>query len=258
MKEQRKCIFVSDVHFRGTERANGEAFLSFLKFIRPHTSQLFLVGDVLDFWVGHRSSPGSLDPLFEALQSFIEQGSTIHWFTGNHDPVAPRVLTSMPVNIHTQGKRFMLYGKDVWLEHGDLTRLVNPATRLLCAAVRQSALQKVARLVPLKWSWSLSGRYSDQAATYANPIETQRFESSLTAKAEMGIDLVIIGHHHRACVRRFTGADNVTLTWSVLGDWVNQFTFGTLGEEFRLNRYCPSTQRVTRIPFGDHCPPASD
>ena len=258
MKELRKCIFVSDVHYRGTERANGEIFLNFLEFIRPHTSQLFLVGDVLDFWVGHRRSTPSLDPLFELLHSFIDQGATIHWFTGNHDPVAPCELASIPVQIHTEGALFHLNGKAVWIEHGDMTQLVKPATRLLCTAVRQAPVQSLARLIPFEWSWRLSGQYSDQEASYADPIDTQRFEPSLTAKADMGMDLVIIGHHHRACVRRFKRVDNGTLTWSVLGDWVNQFTFGTLSEEYELNRYCPSTQKVTRVPFGDHCPPASD
>ena len=258
MKDQGKCVFVSDVHFRGSERKNGEIFLKFLEFIRPETSQLFLVGDILDFWVGHRGTPLSLKPLFDALSLFIEQGTTIHWFTGNHDPAAPKALASMPINIYTKGKRFHLHGRDVWIEHGDLTNLVEPATRLLCAAVRLSALQQVARLVPFQWSWRLSGYYSNHQATYAHPIETERLEPSLLAKAETGVRLVIIGHHHRACVRRMRVSNASTITWSVLGDWVNQFTFGTLGKEFRLNRYCPSTQQVTSIPFGDHCPSASD
>ncbi len=70
----------------GTSRIRESALLHWIQGIKPHVSDLFLLGDVFDFWFEYkRVVPKGFVRLLGALADLTDQGVRLHIFVGNHD-----------------------------------------------------------------------------------------------------------------------------------------------------------------------------
>ncbi len=87
---RNKIYFISDFHLgvpdyeRSLERE--KKIVRWLDMIKPDASELYLLGDVFDFWFEYRHAvpPGHVR-LLGKLAELSDSGVTIHYFTGNHD-----------------------------------------------------------------------------------------------------------------------------------------------------------------------------
>jgi UDP-2,3-diacylglucosamine hydrolase len=248
-----RAYFVSDVHFRNPEGPSEKAFLTFLGALSGRADTLYLVGDIFDFWVGHTTLHSDYEPLIAALAQLRNQGTEIHYFTGNHDPSAPKILEQLGIEIHTEGTVIHLDDKQVWVEHGDL---IDPSSRLrrwICHLARWSLVHTVARMVPLKLAWRLSGAYTQRIEAYDRPLDPKLVNDWFPQKVMAPYDAAIIGHYHRAVRHeRIVGGRKRVLI--ALGDWVEQMTYGRFEGTLELYRFRANELNLHPVPSGDHCP----
>ena len=70
-----RTIFIADAHLAHPEDLNYRLLLAFLEQIRGTVSELCILGDLFDFWVGLPGMPlPDYQPVIEALEKLAAEG----------------------------------------------------------------------------------------------------------------------------------------------------------------------------------------
>lgn len=223
-----RTLFLSDIHL-GSRACRAQALLDFL---RDHSSeQLFLVGDIVDFWAMRRGINWTAEQntVVQKLLRRARHGERIVLIPGNHDEALRQYAGVDFGGIHiamdyvhrtADGRHFLLI-------HGDQFDQVTRYHRWVAvlgdmaygALVRLSDwLSWLRRRLGITGYWSLAGYAKRKVKTAVNFISNFE-ESVLRAARERGLDGVICGHIHWATIREI---DN--LTYANCGDWVDSCT----------------------------------
>ena len=87
------ALFVSDLHLTASMPKTAQAFFDFLAREASHAQQLYLLGDIFEYWAGD----DDLDDPFNrqvvaALRAVSDAGTRIFWIAGNRDFLAGEAL----------------------------------------------------------------------------------------------------------------------------------------------------------------------
>ncbi|MFN8277189.1 MAG: hypothetical protein U0T84_06885 [Chitinophagales bacterium] len=96
-------------------------FVDWLNRIQPDARELFLVGDIFDFWHEYRTAvPRGYTRLLGKLAELSDSGVVLHIFTGNHDLWMDDYLqTELQAHIYRAPIMRELNGKRFFIGHGD-------------------------------------------------------------------------------------------------------------------------------------------
>ncbi|MCX7891382.1 MAG: UDP-2,3-diacylglucosamine diphosphatase [Burkholderiales bacterium] len=224
-----RSIFLSDIHL-GSRACQAERLLGFL---RHHEAEnIFLVGDIIDFWAMARRGvfwSRAQNTVVQKILKRARHGVNVVLVPGNHDEALREYcgasfgdirVANEYVHTAADGRRYLLL-------HGDEFDVVTKYHRWLALA-GDTAYALVVRLnVLLSWArrslgipgyWSLSG-YAKRKVKSAVSFIFDFEESVLRNVRGRGVDGVICGHIHAAAVRSVDG-----LAYINCGDWVDSCT----------------------------------
>lgn len=125
MLHQGKIYFASDLHLGTPDAASSmlreKLFVSWLDEIKTDAQEIFIVGDVFDFWHEYGTVvPKGFVRLLGKLAELCDAGIPVHIFTGNHDLWMFGYLeTEIGVTIHRAPVEREFYGKKFLIGHGD-------------------------------------------------------------------------------------------------------------------------------------------
>lgn len=226
--EQVRSIFISDIHL-GTRGCQAQSLLDFLRHYEAEN--LFLVGDIIDFWAMNRSihwTPTQNTVVQKVLRT-ARKGTRVVFVPGNHDEALREYIGTAFGDIelsydhvHTtaDGRRFLLI-------HGDEFDQVTRYHRWVAvlgdvaynALVRINTwLSFIRRHLGRPGYWSLAG-YAKRKVKSAVSFIYDFEDSVIRAVRERGVDGVICGHIHAAAIKQVDG-----LTYVNCGDWVDSCT----------------------------------
>lgn len=125
MKDGKKIYFASDFHLgvpdyeRSLERE--KRIVAWLDRIKSDAEELYLLGDVFDFWFEYRKVvPRGYVRLLGKLAEISDSGIPIHYFTGNHDMWTFDYLTKeLNVRLYRKPIEAEYGGKKFYIGHGD-------------------------------------------------------------------------------------------------------------------------------------------
>ena len=85
-----KIYFISDCHLGAGTLENPLEYerrvVRFLESIEDDCEELFLMGDIIDYWFEFKYVvPRGFTRFLGKLAMMADKGVKIHWFTGNHD-----------------------------------------------------------------------------------------------------------------------------------------------------------------------------
>jgi len=226
--------FISDVHLgvgtREEEKAKEDRLLGFLKSVQPAAEQLFIVGDLFDFWFEYATViPKGFHRTLAALQQFTDNRIPVHYLVGNHDCwMGDFFQTELGVSVHRLPFEVTLQGKRVFLHHGDGLAENDLGYRLMKPVLRNPFAISMYRLlhpdigVRLARGTSRSSRGYTTQKHYGAEEGMVRYAEELIAG---GVDIVVMGHHHKPSrVQLGTG------TYANLGDWIEYNTYGEMAD----------------------------
>jgi UDP-2,3-diacylglucosamine hydrolase len=225
-------FFLSDAHLgaeRGSVEGDRERRLhEFLMSLPGRDAELFIVGDLFDFWFEYRTAiPRRHFRTLSMLQRVREAGLPITYLTGNHDFwLGAFFRDELGIETHDKAVTLERHGRRLWIHHGDGLIGGDLGYRALKAVIRHPASIGAYQLlhpdlgIPLAqqvsaWSRHSRGERPLQGDRLWNEIAEPRFAE--------GFDTVIVGHFHHAYERREGGR-----TLIVLGDWIDRFTYAVL------------------------------
>lgn len=120
-----KIYFASDFHFGvPTPEASRERELRVIRWlekIKHDAEELYLVGDIFDFWFDYKAVvPRGYIRFFGKLAELRDAGIPIYYFTGNHDMwMFDYVTDELDIPIYRKPIQRVLKGKRFYIGHGD-------------------------------------------------------------------------------------------------------------------------------------------
>jgi UDP-2,3-diacylglucosamine hydrolase len=121
----KKIYFISDFHLGAPNAASSRKrehdIVSFLTAIQPDTAELFVLGDLFDFWFEYRTVvPKGYVRVLAALARFTDEGIPVHFFVGNHDMwMNDYFEKELGIQVYYEPTRFERDGKNWLIGHGD-------------------------------------------------------------------------------------------------------------------------------------------
>ena len=121
----KKIFFLSDFHLGAPDHESSlvreKKVIAFLESIRNDAAEIFIVGDIFDFWYEYKKVvPKGYVRLLGKLAELSDSGIPIHVFTGNHDMwMSGYFEKELNIPVYHQPKVFEWNGKRFYIGHGD-------------------------------------------------------------------------------------------------------------------------------------------
>jgi UDP-2,3-diacylglucosamine hydrolase len=230
--KKNTAYFISDAHLGiilpGYEERE-QCLVRFLRQIGPDASELYIMGDLFDFWIEytHAIRPHYFSVLHE-LMLLRENGTRIHYLAGNHDfALGPFLSRTIGVAVHHDRLEAVLQGKKTCLYHGDGVVRADRGYRILKRVLRNPFNQKLFRLlhpdigVPLAVLFSGSSRHFLARRPTEKTLEEYREHARAVLSG--GFDLVVFAHTHLAELHRYGPKVHVNP-----GEWIRRYTYAKM------------------------------
>ncbi len=231
--------FISDVHLglgtRDEERKKEDRLLAMLHDILPNTEELYIVGDLFDFWFEYRTViPKGFHRTLTALQAFTDAGIPVKFLAGNHDCwIMDFFSKELGIETHMTPFEATIQGHRVYLHHGDGLATHDLGYRLIKPVLRNRAAMWLFRWlhpdigVPLARGSSRTSRSYTSQKDYGEEEGLLRFAKD---RIREGMHIVVMGHRHRPSLLAIDGGVYVNL-----GDWVTFNSYAIMeGGSIRL------------------------
>jgi UDP-2,3-diacylglucosamine hydrolase len=122
---RKKIYFLSDFHLGTpeyeTSLAREKKIVAFLDEIKNHTSHIFILGDLFDFWYEYKKVvPKGFVRILGKLAELTDSGIVIKFFVGNHDMWMNGYFEKeLNIEVFYEPKEFEFNGKKFFVGHGD-------------------------------------------------------------------------------------------------------------------------------------------
>lgn len=249
MKTQnKKRYFISDAHlgsraFANTDIEREKRLVRFLDSIKEDASDIYLVGDIFDFWYEYNHyAPKGFTRFLGKLSELSDSGVKLHFFKGNHDLWTFGYLEKeMGMKVYDDYDIQEFDGKKFFISHGDMVGYRPLSVRAMQWFFHSKAVQFLYSLIhpsiSMKFGlwWSKSnrlGKHTQESAQYLGEDKEYLVKfAKETLQKDSSIDFFIFGHRHVILDLMLRDKKRVVY----LGDWIDKFSYGLWdGENFTL------------------------
>ena len=125
MQQGKKIYFASDFHLGvpnyEKSRAREKVLVDWLDSIKKDAEEVFLVGDLFDFWFEYKHvAPKGYIRFLGKVAELTDSGIPVHFFTGNHDMwMFDYLPKELGVKLHRDNIQREWNGKKFFIGHGD-------------------------------------------------------------------------------------------------------------------------------------------
>lgn len=261
---QKKIYFLSDFHLGAPNHAASlereKTIVRFLDEIKDVAAEIFLVGDMFDFWYEYRKVvPKGYVRLLGKLAELSDAGIPMHFFVGNHDMwMRDYFLKELNIPVYFEPREFERNGKTFLIGHGDglgpgdhgykrLKKVFrNPVSKWLFGILPPVAGMGLANYLSRRSRAQTGaseevflGEDKEWLIIYCKEILKQRLPDGRGKK----IDFFVFGHRHLAIDYRLSKES----CYINLGDWIRYFTYAVFdGENMELKSFTGNDGKIIR------------
>ena len=244
----KNIYFASDFHLgvpsyeKSLQRE--KAIVSWLNAIEPTAKEIFLVGDIFDFWFEYKHAiPKGFVRLQGKIAELTDKGIPIHVFTGNHDMwIFDYLPKELGIQLHRKPIIREFYGKKFLIGHGDGLGPGDRSYKFLKKVFENKFCQWCfARLHP-NFGIGLAN-YTSRTSRASTGAADEKFEGKekewlysycMEFLQKEHMDFFIFGHRHLP-LEIDLGTNS---TYFNLGDWLQYFTYLEFdGEKASLKKW---------------------
>lgn len=232
--------FISDTHlglnFGNLSPKQRELHLcKFLTQIENTCSELFLVGDIFDFWFEwNKTVPAGFVRILGKLAQMVDNGIKIHFFIGNHDLWINNYLKDeIGLIIHTEPLLTERQNKTLYITHGDTLWNHKGVSKFLEVTLKSKAAKWLSQrmihpdsMVRFGRAWSASNRkkHTNVGHIFKEEQDNWVIKSREILTKHPEINYFIYGHLHIPLTYQLTNCSQLT----VLGEWVENPHYAVL------------------------------
>jgi UDP-2,3-diacylglucosamine hydrolase len=197
------ALFVSDIHLKESMPATSAAFINFLQRHAKRTKQLYLLGDLVEYWAGDDDIASPLHQrIVTELRALSDGGTALFWMAGNRDfLIGPVFASATGMTLLTDGSVVHVARQRIVLVHGDAQCTDDVGYIAFRNQVRQTQWQQEFLAMPLARRKAIIAgmrtQSRDAQSTKSDDIMdvNQAAIDALFAATET--TLMIHGHTHR-------------------------------------------------------------
>lgn len=245
-----KYFFVADVHL-GLDLLNPREregrFFAFLQSLPEETKQIYLIGDIFDFWVEYKDVvPRGFVRVLGALAALCDRGVEVFFFKGNHDywvtdyltkEIGLKVIDDPYLLTEIEGKRFCLGHGDVLGKREFSFRLISLLFRSkVCIALLKALHPRWIFRFARGWSFRRRSKYYGKYRFRGEDEPLYAFANALGEREK--IDYYIFGHLHTPAQIEIPSGG----TMYILGSWMEEDSYLNFSGMKILGRGCPNIQ----------------
>lgn len=237
--------FISDVHLglesKEKEKLKEKVLLQFFDDIKLDAKELFIVGDLFDYWIEYKHVvPKGHYRTLSKISELIEAGVKITYLAGNHDfwrgdyfkEEFGIEISDKPIEKTIEGKKF-------YIHHGDGLAYNDTGYKILKKILRNKGSQFFYSLLHPNMGISLAKRTSHKSRGYTSKkdyTEKDGMRDFALIKCDEGFDYVLMGHRHLPL--KINSKESPDRFYINLGDWMFNYTYGVFKNgKMELKRY---------------------
>jgi UDP-2,3-diacylglucosamine hydrolase len=192
-------------------------FLDLLTAYQDQHTQLYILGDWFNAWIGDDYSAPWLDEIVLALRNFHQAGNQVFFLAGNRDfALGQDFLRQFSGQLLPEVHTFTISTTRYRSEHGDALCTDDVSYQRFRKIIRNPLLLALLRKTPLGFRMKLANGFRKKSR------ESQQFKSyevmdvnvRAVEQALKDADILIHGHTHRAALHVLGNKKRI-----VLGDW---------------------------------------
>jgi UDP-2,3-diacylglucosamine hydrolase len=253
----KKIYFLSDFHLGAPDHASSlereKIIVHFLDEIKKDAAEIFLVGDMFDFWYEYRKVvPKGYVRLLGKLGELSDAGIPMHFFVGNHDMwMRDYFQKELNIPVCFKPEEFERNGKKFLIGHGDGLGPGDHGYKRLKKVFRNPVSKWLFGILPPRMGMGLANYLSRRSRAQTGATEEIFLGEdkewliiySKEVLAKKNIDFFVFGHRHLAIDHRL----NETSRYINLGDWIHYFTYAVFdGEKMELRSYKGKDDKIIR------------
>lgn len=250
-----KLFFASDFHLgvpdHQSSREREDRVVRWLDEIKSEASEIYLIGDVFDFWFEYSAViPKGFIRFQGKLAELTDAGIKITFFKGNHDMwMFDYFKKELGVQIISDELILERSGKKFYLHHGDGLGPGDSKYKLLKKVFRSNFCQWLfARIHPnlgigIASRWSMKSRLQNNKKEEFRDISEEWLVSySKELLQNVHYDYLIFGHRHLPLDIQLGNSRYINL-----GEWINFNSYAVFdGENLEL-KYFESSEHHKRL-----------
>ena len=245
MKSGKKIYFASDFHLGvpndKESREREQKIVQWLDSIKSDAEEIFLVGDVFDFWFEYKKAiPKGFVRFQGKIAELTDLGIKVHWFTGNHDMwIFDYIPKELGVELHKKPIERTFNDTTFFIGHGDGLGPGDKGYKFIKKVFANKICQWLfARFHPnfgigMAHFWSKRSRIStgtDDEKYLGDENEWLLIYAKEKLK-EKHYDYFIFGHRH-LCLDKQVSENSRYIN---LGEWIHHPHYGVFdGKDFKL------------------------
>jgi UDP-2,3-diacylglucosamine hydrolase len=250
----KKIYFLSDFHlgapdhFISLERE--KRIIQFLGEIRKDAAEIFIVGDLFDFWYEYRTVvPKGYVRILGKLAEITDAGIAIHFFVGNHDMwMSGYFEAELNIPVYHEPKSFAWNGKKFLIGHGDGLGPGDHGYKFIKKIFRNRFCQWLFGIMPPAVGVGLANYFSRKSRAVTGQVDEQFLGPEnewliLYSKEILGkeyFDFLIFGHRHLPIDFKFENGSR----YINLGDWIRYCTYAVFdGENLELRSWLSEMEK---------------
>ena len=237
-------LIIADLHLNEQEPAITAGFLRFLREQAVHASQLYILGDFFDYWIGDDDPNPLHKTVADALKSLSDSGVKIFFICGNRDfLLGERYARQCGMTLLPDTQVIEAEGHQILILHGDTLCTDDTDYQHYRQRVHTPWIQRLVLWLPLSLRLKIAKkmRAGSQSANQRKSEAIMDVNQNEVMKAfrQYRTRWMIHGHTHRPAVHDVS-ADGETHFRGVLGAWHSQ------GSAFKIT---PDSISLIFFPF---------
>lgn len=257
MAGNKKTYFLSDFHLGAPDHTASlereRTIVQFLDEIKNDAEEIFLVGDLFDFWYEYRKVvPKGYVRLLGKLAELSDKGIPMHFFAGNHDMwMRDYFQKELNIPVYFEPKEFERNGKRFLIGHGDGLGPGDHGYKRLKKVFRNPVSKWLFGILPPVAGMGLA-HYMSRRSRAQTGVNEEVFlgedkEWLIVYCKEMlkkqAYNYFVFGHRHLAIDYRL-GEQSRYIN---LGDWIRYFTYAVFdGNDVSLKSYKGNDEKIIR------------
>ena len=218
--------FISDLHLSKDRPETTQRFLAYLASVDATVSDLYILGDLFDVWVGDDDPTPPNIAVKDALNQLTTQGIQVHFLPGNRDFLIGEDFYNTTNALGLEDESVIdLFGTRTLLMHGDLLCTDDVEYQQFRQLTHDPAWQQDILSKPLQERLALAQHYRQESHLNKNEKSAAIMDVNETAVIEIlkkhHVLRLIHGHTHRPHVHSHHVNGQVAERF-VLAEWDTQ------------------------------------
>nr|WP_218952031.1 MULTISPECIES: UDP-2,3-diacylglucosamine diphosphatase [Acinetobacter] len=210
-------MFIADLHLSPNHPRLVRGFLDLLDAYQNKNTQLYILGDWFNAWIGDDYTAAWLDEVVARLKQFSQAGNQIYFIVGNRDfALGQKFLDQFSGQLLPDVYTLHIGSQQVRLEHGDALCTDDVSYQKFRKIIRNPIILGILKKTPLAFRQKLAQgfRKKSQQANQVKSYDVMDVNADAVSQALQHADVLIHGHTHRPNIHNEHGKPRI-----VLGDW---------------------------------------